>query len=66
VLLLVVLHGQTPRGVIGTRLGTTFGAWLNELFRRALQCPRLLEAPMPSFFHVSLPLSSMVEQVVTG
>ena len=57
VLLVVeVLHGHAPCGVIGPGLGTAFRARLDGLFRQSLESTRFFEAPMPSLFHLELPL----------
>jgi hypothetical protein len=51
-----VLHGQAPAGVVSPRFGTAFRARLDVFFRQSLECTRFLEAPMPSLFHLELPL----------
>ena len=55
-LLLVVLHGKTPRRVVIARHRTALRTGLYVLLSQPLQCPRLFEAPMPSLFHVELPV----------
>jgi hypothetical protein len=57
VLLVVeVFHGHAPGGVIGSWLGTAFRARLDGFLRQSLESTRFLEAPMPSLFHLELPL----------
>jgi hypothetical protein len=50
----IVLHGETPRGVIVSRLGTTLRARLHYDFSGPLERARFFETPMPSLFHVGL------------
>jgi hypothetical protein len=53
---LVVLAGQAPRGMVTLRVRSAFGARFNDGFIRTLQGARFFEAPMPSLFHVALPV----------
>jgi hypothetical protein len=52
----VVFGGQAPRRVIVVRPGAALRAAFDSHFGRTLQGARFFEAPMPSLFHVELPL----------
>lgn len=47
--------GQTPRGMLGVRLGPAFRAGLVHDLVRPLERTRLLEAPVTTLFHVRAP-----------
>jgi hypothetical protein len=42
--------------MIGPRFGPAFSTRLDDLFRQSLESTRFLETPMPSLFHLELPL----------
>lgn len=54
-LFVLVLGGETPRGMILVGIGAAFRAWLHYYLGRTLQSARFFEAPVPSLFHVVLP-----------
>jgi len=54
--LLLVLRGKAPGGMLVLGICSAFWARLHNNFSRALQGSRFLEAPMPSLFHVVLPV----------
>ena len=53
----VVLGGQAPGSMLVVRFGAAFRARLHRDLIRTLEGAGFLEAPIPSLFHVVLPVS---------